>query len=234
MKTLVIVFVVCGLVAVTYFLWGEQKFADPVSISLEEPLAALEPDTVPTLEAVESPQVDSNNQIAKPLADKTVSLQSLSKSVVSPRPYHEFVRPSAYLHTNGNPVTISEHVGKRIIMISFMTYSCINCQRTFPTLVRLDEMYRDDGLLVIGIHTPEFAFEHDAVRVENELAKYGIDFPIVLDNDYETWRAYGNRFWPRRYIIDMTGNIVYDHIGEGDYEGAERVIKALLPTLQAV
>jgi thiol-disulfide isomerase/thioredoxin len=164
----------------------------------------------------------------------TQSLRSLSASTIAPQPYREFVNPSAYLHTGDEPITIGEHIGKKIIMVSFMTYSCINCQRTFPTLVRLDEQYRDDGLLVIGIHTPEFAFEHDPSRVEEALAKYGITFPVVLDNKYETWNAYQNRFWPRRYIIDVTGNIVYDHIGEGDYEGAERVIKALLPTLPTV
>jgi thiol-disulfide isomerase/thioredoxin len=164
----------------------------------------------------------------------TQSLRSLSASTITPQPYHEFVNPSAYLHTAGKPITIGEHIGKKIILVSFMTYSCINCQRTFLTLVRLDEQYRDDGLLVVGIHTPEFAFEHDPDRVEEALSKYDITFPVVLDNKYETWKAYENRFWPRRYIIDVTGNIVYDHIGEGDYEGAERVIKALLPTLPAV
>jgi thiol-disulfide isomerase/thioredoxin len=164
----------------------------------------------------------------------TMALQELSRSVVAPEPYQEFVNPSAYIHTNGAPITIGEHIGKKIILLSFMTYSCINCQRTFPTLARLDEEYRDDGLVVIGIHTPEFAFEHDQNRVQDELAKYGITFPVVLDNTYETWNAYKNRFWPRRYIIDISGNIVYDHIGEGDYEGTERVIKALLPTLPTV
>jgi thiol-disulfide isomerase/thioredoxin len=234
MKTLGIILAVLGFATIVYTFVGEQKSADSVSTSLEEPLTVVESVTAPVGVVVESSQDSSYNQVTQPTKNKTASLQDLSKSVVSARPYQEFVRPSAYLHTNGNPITISEHIGQKIIMISFMTYSCINCQRTFPSLVRLDEEYRDDGLLIIGIHTPEFAFEHDADRVEKELANYGIDFPVVLDNEYETWRAYGNRFWPRRYIIDKTGNIVYDHIGEGDYEGAERVIKALLPTLQAV
>jgi thiol-disulfide isomerase/thioredoxin len=157
----------------------------------------------------------------------------ISKSVVAPYPYIELKDQDAYLHTAGRPFTLGEYVGKKIILVSFMTYSCINCQRTFPHLVEWDTTYRDQGLLIVGIHTPEFAFEHDATRVAAELATYGITFPVVLDNDYETWRAYENRFWPRRYIIDITGNVVYDHIGEGDYAGAEAVIKALLPTVPA-
>ncbi len=169
-----------------------------------------------------------------PTTVEDLPLADLSSSVISPEPYREFVNPSAYLHTNNAPITISEFVGKRIILVSFMTYSCINCQRTFPTLARLDAIYRDEGLVIIGIHTPEFAFEHDPKRVAAELAKYGITFPVILDNEYATWNAYENRFWPRRYIIDVSGNIVYDHIGEGDYEGTERVIKALLPTLPTV
>ena len=90
------------------------------------------------------------------------------------------------------------------------------------------------GESVVSEITPEFAFEHDAARVARELATYGITFPVVLDNDYSTWRAYENRFWPRRYLIDSDGNVVYDHIGEGDYQGIENVIKALLPTIPAV
>jgi thiol-disulfide isomerase/thioredoxin len=162
----------------------------------------------------------------------SISLLDLSASVIAPIPYQELVAPSAYLTPDKQPITISEYIGKKIIVLTFMTYSCINCQRTFPTLVSLDELYRDQGLLIIGIHTPEFAFEHDPDRVAKELAKYSITFPVVLDNEYATWRAYGNRFWPRRYVIDETGHIVYDHIGEGDYAGLEQVIKALLPRLR--
>lgn len=199
-----------------------------------------------TYQAAESSvgQIDRivNNQVATRSRKDTIdspasapplkqNLADLSESVVAPRPYRELVEPDAYLNTNDQPITISEYIGQRVIVLSFMTYSCINCQRTFSHLVALDEAYRDDGLLVIGIHTPEFAFEHDAKRVQAELASYGISFPVVLDNDYQTWRAYENRFWPRRYIINRSGTIVYDHIGEGDYEGTKRVVEALIAEL---
>jgi cytochrome c biogenesis protein CcdA/thiol-disulfide isomerase/thioredoxin len=142
--------------------------------------------------------------------------------------YREIQNPSGFVNTNGQPFTLGEHVGKRVVLLDFMTYSCINCQRTFPHLVAWDERYRDSGLVVVGIHTPEFAFERLQENVERELAKFGITFPVVLDNDYATWRAYGNSYWPRKYLIDIDGNVVYDHIGEGAYDRTERAIRQAL------
>lgn len=139
-----------------------------------------------------------------------------------------FVSPSGYLNTQGNPITISEYIGEKVILVDFMTYSCINCQRTFPYLNNWYESYQDDGLIIIGIHTPEFAFEKLEKNVSNALEKYGIKFPVVLDNNYETWRAYDNHYWPRKYLIDIYGNVVYDHIGEGKYTETENMIKYLL------
>lgn len=143
-------------------------------------------------------------------------------------PYQEITDPSGFVNTNDQPVTLGEHVGKSVILIDFMAYSCINCQRTFPHLVSWHETYRDSGLVVIGIHTPEFAFEQVKENVARELGKFGITFPVVLDNDYATWRAYGNNYWPRKYLIDIDGNIVYDHIGEGAYDRTERAIRQAL------
>jgi len=143
--------------------------------------------------------------------------------------YKEIVNPAGFV--NGEPFKISDYVGKKVILLDFVTYSCINCQRTFPYLVDWYSKYKDDGLLIIGIHTPEFAFEHNIENVRRAMREWGIEFPIVLDNDYATWNAYGNHYWPRKYLINADGKIVYDHIGEGAYEETEAKIVELLSEL---
>lgn len=149
-------------------------------------------------------------------------------------PYIEITNPSGFVNTEGEPVSIGQYVGEKVILIDFMAYSCINCQRTFPYLNAWHDTYADDGLVVIGIHTPEFAFERDQGNVEDAMQRFGIEFPVVLDNEYGTWKAYGNRFWPRKYLIDIHGNVVYDHIGEGAYEETEMKIQELLRERSAV
>lgn len=141
--------------------------------------------------------------------------------------YVEIAGPSGFINTP-EPVTIGQFVGEKVILVDFMTYSCINCQRTFPYVTKWYETYKDDGLVIIGIHTPEFAFEKDIENVRRAMEEHGITYPVVLDNDYATWNAYGNRYWPRKYLIDIRGNVVYDHIGEGAYEETEAKIKELL------
>lgn len=143
--------------------------------------------------------------------------------------YKEITKPAGYV--NSEPFTIGQHVGKKIILLDFMTYSCINCIRTFPYLNAWNEKYKDQGLQIIGIHTPEFAFEKKIENVQRELDRLGITFPVVLDNEYGTWRAYANNYWPRKYIINLDGQIVYDHIGEGNYEETEAEIQKWLKTI---
>lgn len=126
------------------------------------------------------------------------------------------------------PFTLAEHIGEKVILIEFWTYSCINCQRVIPYLNAWDAKYRDDGLLIVGIHTPEFEFEKNIDNVKRAVEKYGVTWPVVLDNDYSTWRAYKNRYWPRKYLIDIDGYVVYDHIGEGAYIDTENKIVELL------
>jgi thiol-disulfide isomerase/thioredoxin len=140
--------------------------------------------------------------------------------------YTEIVDPSGFVNTES--VTIGEHIGKKVILVDFMTYSCINCQRTFPYLVAWYEKYKDQGLQIVGIHTPEFAFEKDIDNVRSAMKQFGIEYPVVLDNEYRTWRAYGNQYWPRKYLIDIHGKVVYDHIGEGAYDATETKIRELL------
>lgn len=141
-------------------------------------------------------------------------------------PYVEIANPSGFVNTDG--ITIGELVGKKVILVDFMTYSCINCQRTFPHVTAWYEKYKDDGLEIVAIHTPEFAFEKNIENVREAMQKNGIIYPVVLDNDYATWRAYDNNYWPRKYLIDIEGNIVYDHIGEGAYVETEQKIQQLL------
>ncbi|MBI4134920.1 MAG: redoxin family protein [Candidatus Sungbacteria bacterium] len=140
--------------------------------------------------------------------------------------YKEITNPSGFVNTE--QISIGESVGKKVILVDFMTYSCINCQRTFPYLNAWYKKYKDEGLEIVGIHTPEFAFEKDIENVRKAMKQYGIEHPVVLDNNYATWNAYGNKYWPRKYLIDIHGNIVYDHVGEGAYEETEVKIKELL------
>ena len=125
-------------------------------------------------------------------------------------------------------VTIAENIGKKVILVDFWTYSCINCQRTLPYLTTWHNKYKNKGLLIIGVHTPEFDFEKEYDNVVRATKKWDLHYPIILDNDHQTWRAYKNRYWPRKYLIDIDGFIVYDHIGEGSYAETEEKIQALL------
>lgn len=138
----------------------------------------------------------------------------------------ELVGIAGYI--NSPPLKLADFIGEKVILIDFWTYSCINCQRTMPYLRDWWTKYEDDGLLIVGVHTPEFEFEKDLMNVRTAVANFGIRWPVVQDNDYATWRAYKNQYWPRKYLIDTDGYIVYDHIGEGGYEETERKIQELL------
>jgi len=150
----------------------------------------------------------------------------VDSDLVNQRPYKEIVDPSGFV--NSDPFLLQDLVGKKVILLDIMTYSCINCQRTFPYINAWHEAYEDEGLAVVGIHTPEFGFEKKIENVRDAAERFGLKFPIVLDNDYGTWNAYENRFWPRKFLIDINGNIAYDHIGEGGYDETELKIQELL------
>ncbi len=140
----------------------------------------------------------------------------------------ELVAPSGYINTDGEPIQIGDLIGKKVILLDIWTYSCINCQRTIPYLKDWYEKYEDQGLEIIGVHTPEFGFEKLEKNVEHAVAEFGIRWPVILDNNYLTWTAYGNQYWPRKYLIDIDGFIVYDHIGEGAYAETEAQIQRAL------
>ncbi|MBI4151252.1 thioredoxin family protein, partial [Candidatus Woesearchaeota archaeon] len=128
---------------------------------------------------------------------------------------------------NTEPLTLAQLRGK-VVLVDFWTYSCINCIRTLPYLKQWHDSYADAGLVILGVHTPEFAFEQDPENVRKAVNKFGITYPVMQDNDYRTWRAYKNQYWPRKYLVDIDGFIRYDHIGEGGYEETELAIQALL------
>jgi cytochrome c biogenesis protein CcdA/thiol-disulfide isomerase/thioredoxin len=128
---------------------------------------------------------------------------------------------------NSPPLTPQQLRG-RVVVIDFWTYSCINCLRTLPYLRAWDERYRDHGLTLIGVHTPEFAFEKDEANVRRAVHDLGIHYPIAIDNNYAIWRAFDNQYWPAHYFIDAQGRIRGHHFGEGDYQESEQLIRELL------
>ena len=128
---------------------------------------------------------------------------------------------------DGQPLTMASLKGK-VVLVNFWTYSCINVLRTVPHIIEWNAKYADKGLVIVGVHTPEFEFEKNIDNVKTSLQKYGIKYPVIQDNDYKIWNAYENNYWPRMYIVDPQGYIVYDKIGEGEYNQTEKVIQSLL------
>jgi thiol-disulfide isomerase/thioredoxin len=128
---------------------------------------------------------------------------------------------------NSAPLNIAGLRGK-VVLVDFWTYGCVNCVNTLPYVTQLYAKYRDRGLVVVGVHTPEFPFERSAANVQAALKRHGITYPVAQDNDSQTWNAYRNQYWPAQYIIDQNGRIVYHHDGEGQYEQIDRTIGKLL------
>ena len=137
----------------------------------------------------------------------------------------EFLQIDSWI--NSEPLTMEELRG-RVVLIDFWTYTCVNCIRTFPYLRDWHAKYADRGLTIVGVHAPEFAFERVRENVVESAMEHGLTYPIAQDNDFKTWRAYFNRFWPAKYLIDQDGVVRYSHFGEGDYDVTEREIRRLL------
>jgi thiol-disulfide isomerase/thioredoxin len=169
------------------------------------------------LESLKPARIAPGQAEIKPLNSTKIGKYPLAK---------EIVNPSGFINTNN--ITVAGLIGKKVILIDFWTYSCINCLRTLPYLNSWYEKYRDKGFVIIGVHTPEFQFEQNYENVYAAVQKFGIKYPVVLDNNYSTWSAYGNLYWPHDYLIDIDGFIVHDHIGEGGYEETEKNIQDAL------
>ncbi len=140
----------------------------------------------------------------------------------------EFANTEDWFNTPGNrPLSLAGLRG-HVVLLDFWTYTCINCIRTLPYLKAWDATYRKDGLTVVGVETPEFAFEKEASNVKDAIDQFGLRYPVVQDNEMGTWNAYGNEYWPADYLIDAKGNVRYAAAGEGDYSQTETAIRALL------
>ncbi|MBV9453579.1 MAG: redoxin domain-containing protein [Rubrobacter sp.] len=138
----------------------------------------------------------------------------------------EIMDPTGFINTDG--VSIKSLIGKKVVLLDFWAYSCSNCKNVEPYLNAWYDRYREDGLQVIGVHTPEFAFEKDRGNVEDAVKQANIKYPVVLDNNKATWDAYNQLYWPALYLIDADGFIRYAHFGEGAYDETEQEIQMLL------
>jgi cytochrome c biogenesis protein CcdA/thiol-disulfide isomerase/thioredoxin len=138
-----------------------------------------------------------------------------------------FVGIANWFNTDGRALSIGGLRGK-VVLVDFWTYTCINCLRTLPHVEGWYKRYKPDGLVVVGVHTPEFAFEGEPSNVQGAISRLGVRYPVALDRDYKTWNAFGNQYWPAKYLIDRRGRVRYFHAGEGDYGKTEDAIRSLL------
>jgi cytochrome c biogenesis protein CcdA/thiol-disulfide isomerase/thioredoxin len=147
-------------------------------------------------------------------------------SVIGKAP--DFIGNQQWFNTaGGRPLSLSQLRGQ-VVLVDFWTYTCINCIRTLPYLRAWDERYRNRGLTIVGVHTPEFPFERDPGNVADAIGQNDLRYPVAQDNDYATWNAYANQYWPAKYLIDARGRVRYVHFGEGEYEETEAAIRELL------
>jgi cytochrome c biogenesis protein CcdA/thiol-disulfide isomerase/thioredoxin len=169
------------------------------------------------------------------VASATTSNATAASSLQSPlaKPYAAPEIGGITAWINSPPLSIAELKGK-VVLIDFWTYSCINCVRTLPYVKDWYDKYHDKGLVIIGIHTPEFDFEKVLTNVQNAVIRDGIKYPVALDNQFVTWRNFNNAYWPAHYLINKNGEVVYTHFGEGDYDVTENNIRFLLGVDSAV
>jgi len=158
--------------------------------------------------------------------DETRDIKSLSMEIQSSE------GPDVLTRTQGSwinspPLTLKELRGK-VVLVDFWTYSCINCVRTLPYLRAWNEMYGDQGLVILGVHSPEFPFEKDLENLTTAMKELKVTWPVVQDNDFGIWNAFGNRYWPAHYLFDREGRLIQTHFGEGAYEETEQAIQKLL------
>ena len=164
---------------------------------------------------------------ATPAPQPTVSLRALHEAKLLPPtdPAPGFRNVTSWINTD--PFTLEDQRGK-VVLIDFWTYTCINCIRTLPYIKSWHAKYADSGLVIVGVHAPEFEFEKDRQNVIDAMEEFGLEYAVFQDNDFGTWRNYNNRYWPAKYLIDKDGFIRYTHFGEGKYQETEDLIRVLL------
>ncbi|NJK40554.1 MAG: redoxin domain-containing protein [Acaryochloridaceae cyanobacterium SU_2_1] len=168
----------------------------------------------------------SRNQAVSALDPRSnPSLLAQGDDVNLNQPLHDFQGISQWL--NSEPLRVADLKGK-VVLVQFWAFGCINSQRTLPYITRWHQDYADQGLQVIGVHTPEFGYERDGNNVSLALKEHQIKYPVPLDNNYQTWKAYRNHYWPHLFLASREGIIAYHHIGEGAYSETEQTIQTLL------
>ncbi len=167
----------------------------------------------------------ANRQLAKVTHRRATRVRAEAAGLPDFGPAPDFTGISHWV--NSRPMTLRQLRGK-VVLVDFWTYSCINCLRTLPHLKAWYASYARDGLVIVGVHTPEFAFEHSLSNVREATQRFGVRYPVALDNRYATWNAYANQYWPAEYLIDKRGHVRRAHFGEGEYAHTERLIRTLL------
>ena len=165
------------------------------------------------------------NLISIVLSSAFLCTAAVHAAPVKPAPAPAFAGIDTWL--NSAPLTMDQMRGK-VVLVDFWTYTCINCIRTLPHVKSWHQKFKDRGLVVVGVHTPEFPYERSTSNVQAANKRFGISYPVAQDNRYATWDAYSNRYWPAVYLINKKGEIVYKHFGEGAYMETEEKIRALL------
>ena len=222
-----------ALVLIAGAIWYLQANKQPSQQGNGQPIA-LQGIPSNSSDASSSPSSPSPTQPANPSnpkpsqQDRTAALKAKAAQYPSAVEIIPGPGPGSNGFVNSGPFTLKSLVGKKVILVDFWTYSCINCQRTIPYLSAWYEKYKDAGLVIVGVHTPEFDFEKEYANVAKGVKDLGVQYPVVQDNNYATWNAYSNLYWPHEYLIDIDGYVVHDKIGEGGYADTERAIQAAL------
>ena len=238
MKTLRIGIMTLALLLTAAFILAACSSSEPQATTQAPPAQTQQTTTAPaaaaptaTLPPANTP-MPANTATPEPTkAAPTAEAQaSVHASIVTPATGSEQTVPeirgiSSWINTE--PITFEEQRGK-VVLVDFWTYTCVNCIRTLPYIKAWHEKYADKGLVIVGVHTPEFDFEKDRDNVIEASEGFGLEYPIAQDNDFGTWRAFNNRYWPAKYLVDKDGLIRYTHFGEGAYEETELWIRGLL------
>ena len=199
-----------------------QAVADLTTLPQESPVVAEDPVQDQTVESEEAAMI--NQDIPAPTAEQLALLADLDIKGVPPELNNE-------VWLNSEPLKLADLHGK-VVIVEFWTFGCINCIHVIPSLREWHTKYADDGLVIIGVHTPEFGYEQDLDNVKEALVRLDVPYAVAIDNDWQTWRSYkkpfNQRYWPSKYFIDKAGNVRHIHIGEGRYDQQEEIIQALL------
>ena len=238
MKTLRIGIMTLALLITAAFVLAACSSSEPQATTQAPPAQTQQTTTAPaaaaptaTLPPANTP-MPANTATPEPTkaAPTSEPQASAHASIVTPATGSEQTVPeirgiASWINTE--PITFEEQRGK-VVLVDFWTYTCVNCIRTLPYIKAWHEKYADKGLVIVGVHTPEFDFEKDRDNVIEASEGFGLEYPIAQDNDFGTWRAFNNRYWPAKYLVDKDGLIRYTHFGEGAYEETELWIRGLL------